>query len=528
MRLSASILAGALALTAEAAIRFTEPVWRPDLAISVPVLAGAMAEPLELPKAESFLVTSPDGVRQLEDRFDTFDLWTAQTIRGRWRDAAGNVFYLARLTERPPSDMPGTVRTRSDFLEHLANTPFDPENAEHRDEAVLAAAPVDLGRPIRPRRAQRRNMAGLFAYPSTNDHIFAAAFRPRSPERGEKTDWYLALLVAAPDEPSDEAFRRFDEDFLDHVFVPAARARPVDKEAIPAGKKAAPASKDGRTVFERHACTEADLLRAAVRASVANYDNWHFAAAEDVVVIDDLDDASRGTFIPALTNSLPRLRRAYAACAPSALAATNQLAVVRVFATRKEYLAYVGVQQKWTAAIWDTLHRELVLYLPLEGTQNLLQTVWHEAFHQYLAYAAALVTAAPWFNEGHAELFEHSHLDRHGKVVFDRDPASVAYVQEYAASLAELLPSILRLDYGEFYDGTQEEIAARYRVAWALAYFLEVGAPKIRFQPFADLRRDYVKALVDTRSMGEADRTVFSYEFREHFIAAWLDFWKKQ
>ena len=515
MRLSVSILAGALALTAEAAVRFTAPVWRPNLALSVPALAGATAEPLELPKAESYLVTTSDGVRRLEDRFDTFDLWTAQTIRGRWRDAAGNVFYLARLAERPPSDMPGTVRTRDDFLDHQANTPFDPNDEAHRDEAVFAAAPVDLGRPVRPRRAQRRNMAGLFAYPSTNDHVFAVAFRPRSPERGEKTDWYLALLVAAPDEPADEAFRRFDEDFLDNVSVPAARAR-------------RPAAEGPSSAGGEKARSEADLLREAVRASVANYDNWHFAAAEDVVVIDDLDDASRGTFVTALTNSLPPLRRAYAACAPSALAATNQLAVVRVFATREEYLAYVGVQNKWTAALWDTLHRELVLYLPLEGTQNLLQTVWHEAFHQYLAYAAALVSAAPWFNEGHAELFEHSRLDRHGTVVFDRDPAAAAYVQEYATSLAELLPSFLRLNYQEFYDGTQEEIAARYRLAWSLAYFLEVGAPKVRFQPFADLRRDYVKALVDTRSMDEADRAVFSDEFREQFIAAWLAFWKRQ
>ena len=524
MRLSASILVGALALTAEATVRFTEPVWRPDLGISVPTLADATANPLELPKAESFLVTAPDGTRRLEDRFDTFDLWTAQTIRGRWRDAAGNVFYLARLAERPPTDTPGTVRTRADFLAHQADTPFDPASAAHRDEAVFAAAPVDLERPIRPRRSQRRNMAALFAYPSKNDHVFAAAFRPRSPERGEKMDWYLALLVAASGEPTDEAFRRFDEDFLDHVFVPAARARTFPSDMSPVTLPA-PDTPDGRTAFGQ---AEADLLRAAVRASVANYDNWHFAAAEDVVVIDDLDDTSRGTFIPALTNNLPRLRRAYATCVPSAIAATNQLAVVRVFATREEYLAYVGVRHKWTAAVWDTLHRELVLYLPLEGTQNLLQTVWHEAFHQYLAYAAALVTAAPWFNEGHAELFEHSHLDRYGKVVFDRDPASVSYVKTYAAALAEMLPTILTLNYDAFYGGTQEEIAARYRLAWSLAYFLEVGAPKVRFQPFANLRRDYVKALVDTRSMDEAGRVVFSDEFRDQFIAAWLAFWKKQ
>ena len=270
------------------------------------------------------------------------------------------------------------------------------------------------------------------------------------------------------------------------------------------------------------------LLRDAVRRSVANYDHWHFAATEDVVVIDNLDDSSRATFVTSLTNSLPCLRRAYAACAPTSLPATNQLAVVRVFATREEYLAYVGVKHKWTAALWDTLHRELVLYLPLDGAKGLLQTVWHEAFHQYLAYAAALVTAAPWFNEGNAEMFEHSSLDRKGKVVFERHAEAATYVQSYAADLAAILPSFLSLDYAEFYDGTQEEIAARYHLAWSLAYFLEVGAPDVRFQPFANTRRDYVKALIDTRSTAEADRVVFNEELRKQFIAAWLDFWKHQ
>lgn len=532
MRSSAYIPAIVLALTAatpsEAAVRFTDPVWRPDLGISVPTLANATSAPLELPKAESFMVTTSKGDRRLEDRFDTFDLWTAQTVRGRWRDPSGNVFYLARLDQRPPADVPGTVRTRADFLARLAYTPFDPDNADHRDEAVFAVSPVDLGRPVRPRRSQRRNMSRLFSYPSTNDHVFAAAFRPRSPERGENSDWYLAMLVAVPSEPADEAFRRFDEDFLDHVSLPLARARTPDPASARTSKPSSiPAhnSPDGRAALGQ---TEADLLREAIRASVANYDDWHFTSANDVVVIDNLDDASRATFVSALTNSLPRLRRAYAACAPSPLsAATNHIAVVRVFSTREEYLAYVGVQHKWTAALWDSLHRELVLYLPMEGAQSLLQTVWHEAFHQHLAYAAALVTAAPWFNEGHAELFEHSHLDRKGNVVFDRNPDAAAYVNAYAHELAEMLPEFFSLDYDEFYGGTQEEIVARYRLAWSIAYFLEVGAPKLRFQPFAGLRRDYVKTLVDTRSMEEADSIALGGDFRKQFISAWLAFWRK-
>jgi hypothetical protein len=225
---------------------------------------------------------------------------------------------------------------------------------------------------------------------------------------------------------------------------------------------------------------------------------------------------------------LPRLRRAYARCVPSALSATNQTAVVRVFRSREEYLAYVGVEQKWTAALWSPVRRELVLYHPDAGADQLLRTVWHEAFHQYLAYAGSMIDSSPWFNEGHAQLFEHSHFDSAGAVVFDHDEQAAAYVKEFAVELAQNIPAVLEMDYAAFYDGTQEEISAKYRLAWAIAYFLEVGAPNLRHRPFERLRADYLKTLVRTQSMRAATEAVLDDEARERFVSAWLDFWKQQ
>ena len=512
MRFSAFIAVCALCLAGEAALRFTEPVWRPDLGLSLPCLVGAVGEPLDLPRAEAYLVTR-DGSSFLEDHFDTFDLWTMGTLRGRWRDAAGNRLYLARLDSRPPDDVPGTTCTRRTFRAAQSRRPFNPKNIAHRDEAAAAVSPVELGRIVRPRRAQRRALANLVAYSVTNDHMLAFAFRPVDAAQKSLGDWFLAVLSAAPGEDMAEVRARFDEDFLDRISIPSAAARralappppPLDAEA-----------------------TEDELLRADVRAQVANYDEWACAAADDVVVLDNLDGTVRANFIPALTNGLPRFRAAYAACVSSPLVGTNALAVVRVFRSREEHLAYVGTEQKWTAAIWSPLRRELVLYLPESGTDKLLRTVWHEAFHQYLAYAGAMITSAPWFNEGHAQLFEHAHFGRDGGIVFERNDRAAAYVRAYAADLAEILPDVMEMDYRAFYAGTQDEIAAKYFLAWSIAYFLEVGAPNLRFQPYATLRADYLKALVETRSMHAATRAVLGDEkSRDAFVAAWLAFWRE-
>ena len=139
-----------------------------------------------------------------------------------------------------------------------------------------------------------------------------------------------------------------------------------------------------------------------------------------------------------------------------------------------------------------------------------------------------MIDSSPWFNEGHAQLFEHSHFDDDGAIAFDRDAKAEAYVRQYAAELAQYIPSVLEMDYAAFYDGTQEEIAAKYRLAWSIAYFLEVGAPKLRMRPFENLRADYLKELVRTRSMHEATAAVLGGDTCEEFVAAWLNFWKHQ
>ena len=512
MRLKVYIVAALCWLTTEAAPRFTEPVWRPDLGIAVPCLVRATAQPFALPKAEGYLVTSAKGARRLEDRFDVFDLWVSATLRGRWVDGEGNQLQIARLFARPPTDAPGTVCTRRAFYDALKRQSIDPKRLDLRDEAAQTIAPVDVQEPVKARRSQRKNLKDVVYYPSTNDHALVCAFRPRTPERKETTDWYLVSLIAAPAANMDEVQAWFDEDFLDQIYIPAARARPE------------PAA----SVFPEDEATEEDLLQRDVRGNVVNYDDWHCTSAEDVLVVDNVGPSVRAPFISSLTNDLPRLRRAYARAVPSALSATNQTAVVRVFRSREEYLAYVGVEQKWTAALWSPVRRELVLYHPETGTEQLLHTVWHEALHQYLAYAGSMIDSSPWFNEGHAQLFEHSHFDRKGEIVFDRDVQAAAYMQEYAAEMAQNIPAVLEMDYKAFYDGTQEEVAAKYRLAWAIAYFLEVGAPNVRYRPYERLRADYLEALVRTRSMHGATEAVFDGETREAFVSDWLDFWKRQ
>ena len=83
------------------------------------------------------------------------------------------------------------------------------------------------------------------------------------------------------------------------------------------------------------------------------------------------------------------------------------------------------------------------------------------------------------------------------------------------------------MDYAEFYSGTAEERIFKYHMAWSVAYFLQVGAPEVRFRPFENLRSDLLGAVVGTRSRDEASKVVMTEQMQKNLIDEWLTFWKR-
>ena len=515
MRSSAYITALAIltASASQAEVVFERAREFPDIGLELPVLSGSRGMPMEMPRATAYLVGSGEEYR-LADRFDVLDLWTAMTVRGRWLDQAGNRIWVARIPSKVPSDQPGVARTRADFRAGLERLRAKDRSA--RDEAVMTVSPVEVGEPEKPRRANRQNLAELWEYPCAEPRAAVYAFLPKiEGSSSSDADWYMVAFEAGENEDLAAAFDSFDRNFLDGIVG----MKPQKKDPA---KKADAKAKAKVTVED-----ENRFLREDVGRAVANYPEWHFADSGDVVVVDNLPAAQSATLASALTNRLPRLRKAYAKAAPSPLKDPLRPAIVRILDGRQQYLAYVGLDYQWTAAVWAPERRELAAYISETGVDGLLKTIRHEAFHQYVAYAACMITSSPWFNEGHAELFASTHFDLDGEIVFDADPKAAAIVRMGAAEFAEMLPAIMRMGYREFYDGSEGEREAKYAIAWSIAYFLEKGAPGIRFQPYKNLRADYMKALVRTRDMHEATRAVLPEEKMKAFAEDWLSFWSK-
>lgn len=458
--------------------------------------------PLDMPQAEAYLVKE-DGTFRLEDRYDVFDLWMARTVLGRWEDEDGRQFVLSRLEVKPPFEWTDRVKTRVGYAGSCSD--FGPKDELGRAVALLS--PVEIAEePRHPRQTSRGLKTVLYWQHPTNFTAIVCSFLPE-----KSRHWYLAVWRLAEGDDYSGRMEAFERQFLDRVRTGEGFPDPIAGMLLRDERQMRKPKRRKLAVAD-----ERELLREDARHSVTNYANWRVTDAPEFSVLDDL--AGHGAFITALTNDLRTMRAKYAAAVPTEIDGSNVLCVARIYGTREEYLDAVPEGMEWTAAYWNPSRRELVACLSQGGEAELLKTVRHEAFHQYLSYATSMMSASPWLNEGYAQYFE------------DMENADWGYgndvTPEWIERAAQSLRGILGMDYPQFYDGTDAERRFKYRLAWSVAYFLENGAPKVRFQPFKNLKADYMRELFASQDMRRATSAAFGSEDKlKLFIAEWVKFW---
>ena len=459
--------------------------------------------PLDMPRAEAYLVRE-DGVSRLEDRFDRMDLWMTQAVIGRWSDEKGRFFLLSGLDTCPPTIDRATVLTRAEYESRKVRMKRVRANADFpaafRDAVTLLSSCPVMSKPRAPRQMPRGYREVYYWQDPTNYSDIVCSFLP------EKTNtWFLATWKLAEDDDYPTQMAAFEDVFL--------------KADFPSLVSCLKSSGGGHeTLDERR---ERELLRRDAHHSITAYSNWHFTGAEEFAVLDDLPSCG---FVETLTNDFPVMRRKYAAAIPSPLDGSNVLSVVRIYATRDEYLDALEVDgmtnMVWSAAYWSPQRRELVAHLSANGEQELLRTIRHEAFHQYLSYATSMISSSPWFNEGYAQYFEDEASANWGEG-FDVTDESIG-------RMAAAIPGVLMMDYEQFYGGSDFERRFKYRLSWSIIRFIEKGADEVRLKPFEGLKKRYMETLIETRDMRQATSAAFKdADLLKTFIAEWKKFWKK-
>ncbi len=178
--------------------------------------------PLEMPRAEAFLVQENDRYR-LEDRYNRLDLWTSQAVVGRWVDDEGRIFLLADLTVEPPSADAHQTMTRTDYAAARVPMPRLRANRDvprpfRRAIELLAGCPLTEEKPAKARQLPHGYADVTYWQHPTNTTSLVCAFRPEKSEA-----WHLAVWILAEGDELATSTTLFEDNFLRKDFQTFAK-----------------------------------------------------------------------------------------------------------------------------------------------------------------------------------------------------------------------------------------------------------------------------------------------------------------
>lgn len=171
-----------------------------------------------------------------------------------------------------------------------------------------------------------------------------------------------------------------------------------------------------------------------------------------------------------------------------------------VFKDQKEY--YDNGAPKNTGGFYMDFFKKLVFFRQAKDSDTLL-VLYHEAFHQFLAYY--LSDAPQWFNEGHGDYFGPSAWNEKTRQMDIRTNSwrLPGIQQAIRSGKYQPLQKLMCMTHAELYD--EKTIGLNYAQSWSLVYFLwhyEKGK-------YAKCLQLYFKALMDGDGLRESYQKAF-------------------
>ncbi|MCP3917260.1 MAG: hypothetical protein GY711_17060 [bacterium] len=232
---------------------------------------------------------------------------------------------------------------------------------------------------------------------------------------------------------------------------------------------------------------------------LALVDGWKAKDTEHYII---LYNESNAGFVDRVGSDLESLRRDLERDLPSEHRSENA-ATVRLCRDRAEYLAYGGM--KTALGYFSPAEEELVLYQQeqSEGADETFQTLYHEAFHQYVYTSAGHLAPHSWFDEGMGEYYAGARLERGRVDSIELLPNSLGFIQ-YKVARGEHAPlsELIAMEQADYYADAQ----LHYTQGWSFVYFLRTSSEVRRKGSWAKILPTYFSTLKEThsRELGES------------------------
>lgn len=435
------------------------------------------------PAVETFTYTwTRGGESGTEDRFDPRQLWEAEQRLGKWTDDAGNTYELVQPQSVIDSFEIGFESKYSNPMAHVLKEEYK-ENRREVGKLARKDLPEWLedwtGKSFGKPQQVRAMGAVHQALIAEADDMVALVFFLRADQNQA-----YALLITTPNDPP-KAWKGMLTRAISGI---------------------APASK---------------LLK-----SNRKQEGWNTVEKPPYRVLSNLP-SQYAKFVDKLLLDMQQMRKIYTTYIPEPKQTKVPISVIRVFATPEEYHAYAGAGDEWSAGVFSSTHRELVVMgdttsgSKKEQAEDIRMVTFHEGFHQYLfSITPPNVDVPLWFNEGHATFFEtFKRLGKKAKPEISPRLEGVRRDPRFCS--AEGLKRLMNFSREEFYH--EENRMAAYNTSWMLVHWLRAEAPK----PLGATLNQYYQLLCKEKTHKEAMEKVYTPEVLEQISDGLREFLNK-
>ena len=473
------------------------------LGLNVKVFVRAEAVPAATPSQRYYTMTKGGETRKVT-RFNTREIWLMSQRGGVWRNKAGDMLILARPSALLPESLDEYAERDKISAAIKAGEAEFSESAKDklygwiRDFAELEVDKSSLT------QIQAGAAISAARQVETGDRSrIAAVFRMRTKNGGPGPWNWVEFRLAEPISPKEG--KTLLSTFLKGVAVEKA------------DKTGAESSEYGD-----------DPRREDAKRAISGGGGWWWSENEDYIFLTNMTRSKGEAFMRDTQRTMSAMRKAYERYVP----ATKPVGtgVVRVFSDHEEYRKYLSTFSADSATLMESVglwapSREELLVEYREDKGTTLETMRHEAFHQYLYYATGGVSHMTWFNEGHATLFENVRYNPgSGEVRVLCAGNRADWVKRDPERIAATIRKIITMSRDDYYSG---DVNDHYVAGWALCYFLSKGVHKVKgFEMYREVIPAYLKGIEEGLSPDEANERAWKPVADRDISADFLKFWK--
>ena len=476
------------------------------LGLNVKLFVRSELIPASTPEQRTFTVMRGGETKKVS-LFDPREIWLMSQRGGVWRNKAGDVLTIARPTALLPAKL-GELAEREKIAAAIkeGEADFAKSAKDHLYRWIHDFSGLKVDESSLKQIQCSSSVAAARQVETGDERRYAAVFRMRS-KNGSAGPWnWVEFSLAEPVAPKEG--KALLTAFLKGVTVERAAA---------GTKGESPSYGD-------------DTRREDAKRAISGGGGWWWSENEDYIFLTNMTKSKGEAFIRETQRTMSAMRKAYERYVPAVKPVGT--GVVRVFAGRDDYLKYLSTFESDSATLMDSIglwapSREELLVLYRDDKSKTLETMRHEAFHQYLYYATGCGRHMTWFNEGHATLFENVRYNPgNGDVRVLCSGNRAEWVNHNPERIAAILPRLVAMTRDEYYSG---DVNSHYVAGWSLCYFLSKGVHKVKgFEEYREVIPTYLKGVADGLDPVEANARAWELVQGRDLSADFLKFWKNK